>query len=271
MKKLKAEILAQVRIGSDLYRWCGRLRQSFYNPDLYQAVPAAAKKKVWLHRLLNLPIALGGLALVLYFIPSLAFRWLPFWQGGRVLGEQVQADETTRIETQLVTEFSAEVLIQPQLEQNFGGEKIQPTYDLSAPEGRWFRAVAADINAEILTNNDLGDTKAVDGLMSRGAYLYPDYAEIGRVGRTVVLASHHYNMWLGAGDSQKTFQNLAQIQVGDTIEIIDDYKIWAYEVYKVEEAEVISEKTADLIAYTCVFWWDSKLRFFVYAKLVSAA
>jgi hypothetical protein len=36
----------------------------------------------------------------------------------------------------------------------------------------------------------------------------------------------------------------------------------------VEQAAEISELDADLIAYTCVYWWDSKLRLFVYGRLV---
>lgn len=268
-------ILDQARTCSDLCQWSSKVRRTFYNSNLYSpCAPAAAprsKVRTLVRLGLNIPIALGGLALVFYFLPSLVFNYLPLFQRGQVLGEQVQADGAVGLAELTEAEFKTQTLIQPNLEQNYGGEKIQPTYDLSAPEGRWLRIGAAEIEAEILTNNDLNDTKTVDELMGRGVYLYPDYSEIGRIGRTVVLASHHYNMWVGAASSQRTFQNLAQVQVGDRIEVVDDYKVWTYEIYKVEEAEAISETTADLIAYTCVYWWDSKLRFFVYARLVTAS
>jgi sortase (surface protein transpeptidase) len=61
---------------------------------------------------------------------------------------------------------------------------------------------------------------------------------------------------------------LKDLQVGDLVQVIDDYKIWTYEVYKVEEAREISDREADLILYTCVWWWDSKLRLLVYAKII---
>jgi hypothetical protein len=271
MTKLETSTLDQARTCYSLCRWSARVRQTFFNTNAFE--PAIAAPSRWRRAVrwtLNIPIVLGAAALIFYFLPSAIFK-LPRLQQNRVLGETTTATED--LNTPIFGELGlgADTLIQPVLEQNFGGEKIQPTYDLSAPEGRWFRTANAAINAEILTNGDLADTKVVDDLMSRGAYLYPDYGEIGRIGRTVVLAGHHYNMWVSPFESQKTFQNLDQVQVGDTIEIVDDYKVWTYEVYKVEEAETISEKTADLIAYTCVYWWDSKLRFFVYARLVTGA
>jgi hypothetical protein len=239
---------------------------------IFSPCPVSKTKKSWrLPRKLlgfsfNIFIGAAVLVLVFYFVPALAFKYLPLFNSGGAFGEQLWA--WTSGSTAGIEKRQAEMFFEPGFAPLPSGKRVDPDYDLTAPAGRWFIAPTASIEAEIYTTPDMNDKNAIDKLMSTGAYLYPDYAEFGQVGRTVILVAHHYNMFMSKKDSRRIFQNLNRVALGDHLQIIDDYKIWNYQVYKVEKAEAVSETDADLIAYTCVYWWDSKLRLFVYAKLI---
>ena len=252
---------------SDKSASLNRVRQTFYNQSLFavapeESNPSRAKvvgnniKKFWL----NVSMLAAILVLMFYFLPNLVFGHIPGLNQTKVLGEAVREADTAYLDDQ--------VLWQPGEIQGQTLRKIRPKYDLTAPEGKWVRSDRAEINAEMFTNDDIDNKREVNALLSKGLYLYPEYAGIGEIGKTVIIAGHHYNMHMSALESKKSFQNLDKVQVGDRIEIVDDYKIWTYEVYKVEQAKEVTEETADLILYTCVFWWDSELRLFVYGNLV---
>lgn len=251
-----------------------RLRTAFYNPQRFMVGEKTKKTRArgWRLRvswLLNSLIFLSVAVLLFYYLPS-------FITDVFHLGEGVVEQDDNKVlafealNRQTVAQVLNELIFKPNLVQNYQGEQIAPRYDLSLPEGKWFRTTNGLIVAPIMTNRDPDDLAGIDQIMRQGAYLYTDYSEMGRKGRSVILASHHFNMFVGDEERKKTFQNLSQLKVGDEIELIDDYKAWKYRVYKIEKATTISESVADLIAYTCVFWWDSKLRLFVYGELLPA-
>lgn len=249
-----------------------RLRTAFYNPQRFSLTKKAkvARTAGWrlgVSWLLNGLIFLSIVVLMFYYLPSFITDIFHLGEGvveqddGKVLAFEALNQQTA-------TQVLNELIFKPNLAQNYQGEQVAPRYDLSLPEGKWFRVTNGLITAPIITNRDPNDLAGIDQIMRKGAYLYADYSEMGRKGRSVILASHHFNMFVSDEERKKTFQNLSQLKVGDEIELIDDYKLWKYRVYKIEKATVISEKAADLIAYTCVFWWDSKLRLFVYGELL---
>ena len=258
---------------SRLYRGAKQVRLVFYNP--YFFTHSRESVLFWRRRrarqrwrwVLNSLVIVGLLVLLGYYLPawlSATFHW-----GEGVVAEQSDrrsVSETVRNWHELSSE--SELIFQPNLVQNYQGSKVPPRYDLNLPAGRWIRSLNGTVNAAILSNTEPQNVGEIDKMMRQGAYLYTDYGELGRRGRTVILASHHFNMFVRDEDKPKTFQNLHQLQVGDILELIDDYKLWQYQIYKIEKSQVISETNADLIAYTCVYWWNSKLRLFVYAKFV---
>lgn len=250
-----------------------RIRSAFYSPQRFlqfQKTPAACSRgwRRGISWLLNGFIFLSLVVLLFYYLPSLITNVFHLGEG------VVEQDETKVLAFEALSQQTAaqvlnELIFKPNLPQNYQGKQIAPRYDLNLPEGKWFRTTNGLIAAPIMTNRDPHDLTTIDQIMRQGAYLYADYSELGRKGRSVILASHHFNMFVSNEERKKTFQNLSQLKVGDEIELIDDYKVWKYRIYKIEKATTISENAADLIAYTCVFWWDSKLRLFVYGELLS--
>ena len=267
-----------------------RIRNTFYNKSLFdyspQMVevalttrPKADSARIRIHFgghlldfVLNFMMTLSILVTLLYFLPGVLDRLIP----GRInLGRESSVMEETLAS---VSYTSSDLLMMPETtvstpipaipEVTDLTHRVQPEYDLTLPEGRWIVSESAGIKAPIYTNNDIADTKVVDDILDRGIYLYPQYNSIGWSGREVILAGHHYNMNISEQKRQQSFQNLEKLQVGDRVQIVDDYKIWTYEIYKIEQSTEITEQNPDLMMYTCIFWWDAKLRLFVYANIV---
>ena len=266
-----------------------RVRDSFYNKKLFDYSPAvletisrpqarvvtAASTAELLNRffdfLLNFLMTLSILVTLLYFLPGVLDR---VKTGSLMTGsDKVITNETIQASHAAI---AGAALLQPgqDWEQPMPEDKaykVAPVYDLSLPEGRWVMSEKIGLKAPIYTNTDSANTKEVDEILDKGVYIYPQYSDIGWSGREVILAGHHYNMNVSQTKSEQSFQNLDKLEVGDKIQIVDDYKIWTYEIYKVEESTQITEQNPDLMMYTCIYWWDAKLRLFVYGKIVDVA
>ena len=263
-----------------------RVRDSFYNKKLFDYSPAvleaisrpgarvitAVSTAELLNRffdfLLNFLMTLSILVTLLYFLPGVLDRVktgnLMTGKDNVITNETIQASHAA---------IAGAALLQPgqdwqQPMPEDKAYKVAPVYDLSLPEGRWVMNEKIGLKAPIYTNTDSANTKEVDEILDKGVYIYPQYSDIGWSGREVVLAGHHYNMNVSQTKSEQSFQNLDKLEVGDKIQIVDDYKIWTYEIYKVEESTEITEQNPDLMMYTCIYWWDAKLRLFVYGKIV---
>jgi len=218
--------------------------------------------------LLNFLMTLSILVTLLYFLPGVLDRVktgnLMTGKDNVITNETIQASHAAIAGVALLQ--PGQDWQQPMPEDK--AYKVAPVYDLSLPEGRWVMSEKIGLKAPIYTNTDSANTKEVDEILDKGVYIYPQYSDIGWSGREVVLAGHHYNMNVSQTKSEQSFQNLDKLEVGDKIQIVDDYKIWTYEIYKVEESTEITEQNPDLMMYTCIYWWDAKLRLFVYGKIV---
>jgi len=262
-----------------------RVRNSFYNRELFDYSPQmlavagnnAAMTASWsaagflsgfFDFLLNFLMTLSILVTLLYFLPGVLDR---VHTGTLLAGQQnVITDETIQASH---AALAGAALLQPDKDwqqpmPEDNSHKVAPVYDLGLPEGRWVMSEKIGLKAPIMTNSDSSNTKEVDAILDKGVYIYPEYSNIGWSGREVILAGHHYNMNVSQTRSEQSFQNLDKLEVGDKIQIADDYKIWTYEIYKVEQSTEITEQNPDLMMYTCVYWWDAKLRLFVYGKIV---
>ena len=253
------------------YKCLTRVRDAFYNQDLfdYKALRLPWSRKgrkyyfTWFDFLLNFMITAAVLVVAVYYVPG----WVEKVKNqGKVLGEQVLLESGELVDS---SEASAELMVLPDVSDDESmAYKVKPRYDLSLPEGRWIVSEKADIAAPIETNDDINNKAEVTAMLDRGIYMYPQYSNIGWKGKKVVLAGHHFNMNVSEERARGTFQNLERLEVGDRVAIINDYKMWTYEVYKVEQSTEITEENPDLLMYSCIYWWDSKLRLFVYAKIV---
>jgi hypothetical protein len=233
------------------------LQQLFHDPQLFQSSTPTSPpppSHSLSHTALNVLFVTGILVFCGYFAPSWILRLWPQLNPTWVKAETTVAD--TLLDFSDLNSHSQPL------------RHVNPLYDLSLPDGKWLIADRIGIKAEILTNASINDHKTVDRLLQRGLYLYPDHQNFGWQGETVIIAGHHYNTWLSPQSSAQNFQHLSQFIIGDRLEIISDHKKWTYEIFMMEQSAQISSVKSDLILYTCVWWWDSDLRLFVYARLL---
>ncbi len=233
-----------------------RVRTAFYNGALFEA--SKMQQPFFWREIVgfwhNLTIVGAVIVILIYFVPTVVFKIFPQLDKNLVKAESLE--EVSLLEQPVIKESEAQV------------RGVKPVYSLGLPEGKWVRIPEAEIEAEIFSNQNLQDKKAVTKILDKGIYEYPEFSTMGVKGKTVLLAGHHFNVWVSEEQSKKTFQNLNRVMLGDRVELISDYRQWNYEIYKIEQATQISEDQADLIMYTCVFWWNSDLRLFVYARLI---
>lgn len=254
-KEILRKKLTELTGGDFLVKNYSNLRKVFFNEEVFVGSKIEKnlidKMVVWL---LNMVVFGAFLVIIGYYLPGMVERLLPNFSG-----EIAKANDEFDV---------SEVIIwQPVLDER-DKRRVKPEYDLDLKAGKWLKIPSASVEAQIMTNDEIENKKEVNKILDKGVYAYPDYAEMGWLGKTVILAGHHFNMAVGEKEGRRTFQNLNKVKVGDEVFLTDDYKKWKYEIYKIEKTNAITEKTADLIMYTCVFWWDSDLRLFVYGKIV---
>jgi sortase (surface protein transpeptidase) len=83
----------------------------------------------------------------------------------------------------------------------------------------------------------------------------------------IILASHRFGYLYWSRDFRRlnSFQDLPKTQVGDTVNVIWDQRLFNYEIYKAEENTEVTDYSADLILYTCKSM-NSSVRVFRYAN-----
>lgn len=248
-----------------------QLRRCFFDERLFNgelATPPVNWKQFIVKTSLNCSLLVAILMLTTYFLPQWTFNLFP------ALTENfIQANELENAPTAETEPALSQMILTSLPEQDkmaTVSTKIKPKYNLNLPAGQWLQIESVGIDAQIATSDDLNDKKTVNGLLDKGIYAYPDFSEYGSQTKPVILAGHHYNMWTSVSKDTQSFQKLDQVQVGDIVTIVDNQKQWTYQIYKIEQATQISEDKADLIMYTCVFWWDSELRLFVYGQLINS-
>jgi len=255
-----------------------RVRQQFYNADYFAAepscpAPVTSKAGKFRFDLLacNLAICLGAAVLCLYFLPLGLFKLFPNIENHFV---QVKANDELRTQAQPSASNSAvttsDIILTQILNAKNETKMVMPSYNFESKDGRWLKIDSVGIETEIYVGTDINNEQEINNILARGVYGYPGSSQLGMRGKTVILAGHHYNIPLASERAKATFQNLNQVEVGDIVEISEDYKKWRYQIYKIETAREITEDDADLLMYTCVFWWDSNLRLFVYGVLLDA-
>ena len=271
----RASVLCFARVRSQFYNY----ERFAYAPQVVEAALAnyrlpQVRRFTWTDAVLNFMIVLAAGTILLYVLPGMWNRLIPghsLSRESQVIEETVQSlvSATAVGDGEKLTEaWNLPEGWQRGSHESSDAHRVAPEYDLSLPEGRWVVNKDIGLQAPIYTNESVENVAEADALLERGIYMYPQYDSIGWSGREVILAGHHYNMTISDQKAAQSFQNLNKLQVGDKVQIVDDYKIWTYEIYKIEESTEITEENPDLMMYTCIYWWDAKLRLFVYARIV---
>lgn len=250
------------------------IRRRFFDESLFLTEEVAVIKqsrrrgKNFLKNALNSSIALAMFVLLFYFLPQGLMKIFPGIATNLIKAEEMKraekANQTNELDEQIILTNLPE---QREESASNSARKIKPKYDLNFPAGQWLEIPTVEIKSELLTSVSLDDKKEVNKILDKGIYAYPDNKEYGNPDKMTILAGHHYNMWTSEKQNGQSFQKLKEVVVGDLVTITDNQKQWNYRVYKIAQGSTIEETEADLVMYTCVFWWNNDLRLFVYANL----
>lgn len=264
----------QIEIESDyLTQKFPLLRRRFFDESLFLQEEAMVDKKSpnlkqkLLKNIFNCSIALAVFVLLFYFLPQGLMKIFP-----GITANLIKAEETKKDENNNKSEVDEQIIltnlpVQTDASNSSSNKKIKPKYDLNFPVGQWLEIPAVKIKSELLTTETLTDKKEINKILDKNIYVYPKNRDYGDPDKTVILAGHHYNMWTSEKQNSQSFQKLDQVKEGDIVTITDNQKQWTYKIYKITQGTTIEDQTADLVMYTCVFWWNNELRFFVYANL----
>lgn len=250
------------------------VRQRFFNENLFfveeisRTKPKLNIRQTLLSSVLNCSIALGVFVMLFYFFPQGLMSIFPGITENLIKAEALKYNQSVDNENELNEQIILTNLPdQAEGSASSSNKKIKPKYDLNFPIGQWLEISTVGIKSELLTTVDLNNKKEVNKILDKGIYVYPDNMEYGNPDKMTILAGHHYNMWTSEKQNNQSFQKLNEVKVGDAVTITDNQKQWTYKIYKITQGSAIEDQTADLVMYTCVFWWNSDLRLFVYANL----
>lgn len=140
-----------------------------------------------------------------------------------------------------------------------------PPLNENLPEGRWVTIPKIGVRTEILEET-LEDH---ENALQKGVWRYTDLGTPEESGGPMILIAHRfgYLKWTNAYRRQHSFYNLDKLEIGDTFEVIWDQRRYEYEIYAGEEAQEISDYSADIILYTCKYL-NSNVRILRYARRV---
>lgn len=250
------------------------LRKRFFDESLFLDEVATVSKKSpglqqkLLKNIFNCSIALAVFVLLFYFLPQGLMKVFPGIATNLIKAEETKKNENENNKNEANEQIILTNLpIQNDASSSGSNKKIKPKYDLNFPIGQWLEIPTVKIKSELLTTETLTDKKEINKILDKNIYVYPENKDYGNPDKMTILAGHHYNMWTSEKQNNQSFQKLDQVKIGDTVTITDNQKQWTYKIYKIAQGTTIEDQTADLVMYTCVFWWNNDLRFFVYANL----
>lgn len=147
------------------------------------------------------------------------------------------------------------------------GEKevYQPPIDAGLPAQNRLIIPAIGVDTEIIEQPD----EQYEAALRVGVWRTPEFGTAFDRNMPMVLVAHRfgYLKWSNAYRRQNSFFNLPKLKPGDRVGVIWGQRKYTYEIYNGEEAEVVTDYTADLILYTCKYL-QSPERIFRYARLV---
>ncbi len=171
-----------------------------------------------------------------------------------------QAHENEAISVQIPVVDEDEV---PEEEEEPTWEDKLPPRDESLTTQPTLIIERIGVNAEIQTG--LRSEEA----LNEGPWIIPNLgAPLKDNGLPTVIASHRWGAvdWTKEERTLKSFYDLPNLKVGDTIKIIWDQRLFEYTITKKEESTGITDYNSDLILYTCKVIWQSPVRIFIYAE-----
>jgi sortase (surface protein transpeptidase) len=141
-----------------------------------------------------------------------------------------------------------------------------PEFDPDLPKENIIRIEHVGVNSELHGGEDW------ETALEKGPWIVPGFStpESDEYG-PIIIASHRWGIlgWDNQDRREKSFIRLPEVLPGDKIEIIWNQRLYEYEVKTAEENTEITNYDADLILYTCQFYWPSPVRIFRYAERVN--
>jgi sortase (surface protein transpeptidase) len=173
----------------------------------------------------------------------------------------INPEATKRISELLKTTAKQEEVVVPTEEQ----PAYQPAFNPNLPLENRLTIPSAKIDTTI----NEADWENYEEALKIGVWRVPDFGTPYGRSRPTILAAHRYGYlkWSIPYRLKNSFYNLPKTKVGDTVEIIWKQRKYVYEIYKEEEAEEITDYSADLILYTCESL-KTPIRIFRYARLL---
>lgn len=140
-----------------------------------------------------------------------------------------------------------------------------PPRDENLPEGNWLIIQKTGVRTLIDENPE----EQLEESLAKGVWRAPDFGSPMEYGHPMILVAHRfgYLRWSNAYRRQHSFYNLDKLEIGDTFDVIWEQRRFTYEIYAGEEAEHVSDYSADVILYTCKHL-NSPIRIFRYARRV---
>ncbi|MBU0572714.1 sortase [Patescibacteria group bacterium] len=141
----------------------------------------------------------------------------------------------------------------------------QPRFDASLPLENTIRISSIGVNSEIQEST----LEYYEKALKKGIWRVSDFGTPYTRNKPTIMAAHRfgYLAWNNIFRRENSFFNLPKLKEGDIVEIIWRQRKYVYEVYATEEAEEISDYSADLILYTCETL-SSPIRIYKYARLL---
>lgn len=140
-----------------------------------------------------------------------------------------------------------------------------PKFDPTLPVENMIIIPGLDVNA-VIQQGDNPDLALNNGPWLVNTFGTPEENEF-----PIIIPSHRWGVigWTNLERRERSFVRLPELDQGETVEIIWNQRKYIYEVYKAENNTEINDYDADLILYTCQFYWPSDERIFRYAMRVN--
>lgn len=144
-------------------------------------------------------------------------------------------------------------------------EVFTPAFNASLPIENRLIIRSIGIDTQINEASTVGYEEA----LKKGVWRVPDFATPIDQNKSIILAAHRfgYLIWSDLYRYKNSFYNLPKLKEGDIIEIIWNQRKYIYGVYSLQEGDMITDYTADLILYTCRDL-NTSTRIFRYARLI---
>lgn len=139
-----------------------------------------------------------------------------------------------------------------------------PDYDPSLPKENMIIIPRIGVKAVIQEGNN------AENALEKGPWRVNNFGNPEDSELPIIIASHRWGVvgWSSSDRRERSFVKLPETKEGEVIEIIWKQRKYVYKIYSAENNTEINDYDADLILYTCQFYWPNPERIFRYASRI---